>query len=346
MWRWRLIQIQILVSAGLLATNSLAFAVNTSTGPTSQEEAQFIWTEGKKAYSNSRFQEATQYLQRLLDRYPGDSHLGETTELLGISYFRLNQPQKAIPLLQATISVHGQDLGSQNVRLVLGKSYLSLKKFDEALLVIQEIQQAPKASTLSVDLISESTLIKGQALFAKNHLDRARLALLNLESDRTKINNPLLREQIGLFKLQLELEACRLISKSGGLSELQVKHQVEKRTECLIETLSRSKSLFSAKNSDIQKSASIEIENAFRNLKLACLNPPSPDGSHRKKRTRKELERYQAELAFLLKPLYKRAVAQAQDLLQTWKAGSPTEEGDLASSVVDALNRPDTSSDE
>ncbi len=46
---------------------SSSMAAPTSSGPTSDEEAEIIWTEGQKALEESRYQASVNYLQRSSD---------------------------------------------------------------------------------------------------------------------------------------------------------------------------------------------------------------------------------------------------------------------------------------
>src|SRR5690242_3498514 len=52
----------------------------SSTGPTSRQDADIVWKEGREAFDRGDFDTAAFQLQRLVDRYPGergylDAHL-------------------------------------------------------------------------------------------------------------------------------------------------------------------------------------------------------------------------------------------------------------------------------
>ncbi len=339
MWRWRLMPVLILIQANLNLLIPNTYASPTSAGPTSTEEAQIIWHEGKEAFLGSRFTEATQNLQRLMDRYPADPHRDEALEILGTAYYRLGDTQRSIPLLLAALDAQDSEIRGQQLRLLLGKTYLLAGKYDEALLAVNGIEKASPQLELPQNLRSEATLLKGQALFEKNHLDRAHLAILSLESELPQIHDTDLQNRIYSFRLQVGLMKCARISTAGPLTELQVKDQTERRANCLLDQVIAAKPLFFAKNAKTPDGLIKPLKLAFEGLQEIYRHPPTPPELKDRKRTHTELARYRAELGMLLEPIFKKTLSQAQELLQKWKTGAPVMETELLSTLLNALKK-------
>lgn len=351
MWLWRSIKICNRASApesiltgvllSLLGSSFLAqpsYAIPTSSGPTSADEARIIWQEGKQAYLESRYLDVAHYLQRLVDRYPGHSNGDEATELLGVAYYHLNQPARAIPLLLATIQSHSRELRGQRVRIILGKTYLLDRRADEALLTVREIEQFSANGSGSRDILFESTLLKGQSFFQKGDLDRAQLALKSLEQDSPQIQDPALLSQFYGFRFELGVDGCRKISKSGPLSELQVQQQLTSRSTCLLEKLEEIHPLFLIRDRETLKKTPARIITAFEELAQTYRHlPPPPPLAQKKKRTQKELQRYTEELELWIKPKIKSTLAQAQDLVLQWQSEAKGVARDSLNEVLNGL---------
>ena len=345
MWRWRSMPVLNLIGVSLSLLMADVQAAPTSAGPTSTQEAQTIWLEGKRAFDESRLSEAAQNLQRLVDRYPGDPHQNDAMEILGETYLQLNQATRAIPLLLAAVDTHPREGRGQKTRLILGEAYLVAKKYDEALLIVQEIEkvlnQANLNSTNPATLRSESVLLKGRTLLAKNHLERAQLSLLSLESELPRLEELDLRDRIYAFRLQLGLSQCTRITTPGPLTERQVQDQMERSATCLIEKIAAAKPLFLTKNPKIKVSLPELVGTAFKALRATYRQPAAPPELKNRKRTSKELSKYRSELSLLLKPIYQGTISQVRELLETWNGQTPSSDPNRFNPVLKVLEKLD-----
>ena len=319
MWRWHFMPILVCLVILAELKPTVGRAQSTSRGPTSPEEAQILWEQGSLASQEARAADVVISLQRLIDRYPADSHRKTALYQLGRAYLDLSRPQEAIPLLEAFILSSEDPQEKLEARLLLGKSYFKLEKHIETLLVVREIETQTQTLRPSEDFRLQTLLLKSRALFHNHHPQQARLELITLEKSQNSSTRQALIDQIDSFKLELKLYECAQMTTRETMSELQAKAQIHHRASCLLEAVLGSKNVLKASDPEIQTSVTHELKQGFDSLHLSCLHPPSPPPLKDRKRTPLEVQRYRAELIDLVQPLCKQTRAQAQELYLEWK---------------------------
>lgn len=325
MWRW-LLGLTILFDLAVGAFSALG--AEPSTGPTSTEEAHFLWKDGKSEFDNKLYRSASIKLERLIARYPGHREYLEAHCLLGRAFLELSEPEKALePLRYCSSSAQKKGEGKVRAQLWLGRAELAALNFHEALLVAREVEK--QSSRSSPDLLVQILILKAQAQLELDRLARARSALASAREETQKNpqgKSPILSStlsELALTELRLKTHDCARLPGPGFLNELQVRNQLDRRGSCLLEALALFKDVLRLGQVAHSDQASFEVNLAFQNYSKACHKPPDPPETHPVRRTRKQLSEYRAELKAVLEKECDLKYTQASDLLKNWETQLP-----------------------
>ena len=272
-------------------------AEESSWGPTSEKEAQVLWVEGQKSLENEKFQEAISYFRRLIDRYPAQEGYFQAHSLLGQAYLEMGQPEKAIPLLQFFISNQSDRVELAKARLILGHCYIHLKKYDEAYLLTNELNQQHKKQLLPLELRLESLIIQAHASFGLHQNLRTELALDAAEKKMIPGMSSRIKGLFNHLKLSLKIRMCEQFPSQKLLSDGQLQNQMERRGLCLQESLIILKKVIQSQHLQSIQGSFTELSSAFRNYRDSCLHPFQYLAKVAKnKRTPSEEKSYREEL--------------------------------------------------
>lgn len=305
--------------------NVMAQLPSSSIGPTSKEEAQVIWTNGKKAFQNEQWQEAVNYLTRYIDRYPAAPNFSEAHLLLGKALLFLARPKEAIKPIRYFISFNQNTIAAKRAQIDLCEAYLQMKKYHEALLTADEIiKKKLKTGLITPDLIAEALLYKAKALInlerdsnAQTSLTAAKKEIENIAPGSLTEQREYLLGQSLFVELWLKGKECGRLASKSGLSEDQVINQIERRGICLHE-----EALILAKALELPESTAqrMSLDSYLKDMQTfakACKSPPARTG----KLTQQQIQRYKKELSELLLPKCK---AKQTEVIELFKDHSET----------------------
>jgi tetratricopeptide (TPR) repeat protein len=344
MWLWLLTQTALQASALQLPNFIPAvFAQETSSGPTSDEEAGILWKEGEADFKNEDYAKAIPLLQRLVDRYPGQAGYLEAHRYLGRAYLFSHQAEKSVKPFEYYITATGDRGLALRTRIWLAEAFIELGKYHEALLSAQEVE---KAKDPGAELFAEAELLKARALLSLKEDLRAGKVYDSVREKTVIQSDPELKSQAELISLELKVRECGNLPQknTGKMNELEVRRLFSQRGLCLQEALIQTKSVLDpaeqARNSLTMFNAMKTILKSFAEYNLAVKKPPaSPDV---RKQTPAQNKQYKAELADILEQDRLKAYRDAGNTVSSWQQGS-----DKTSSIyknlseeLDKLSRP------
>jgi TolA-binding protein len=316
-WQWLLVPIILLCSP--------CYGISTSSGPTSDEEEGVLWEIGKTAFSESHYQDAINAFQRYLDRYPASAHYLQAQLALGKALIEQDENAKALPLLRSFVTHCRNHTDSAQGRLLLGRVYLNLKKFNEADLITLEINQLEKEKHLPPEILLESSLIQSEALLGLGHLDRAIEVLRQVEQQVAETSYSSIKGHAFGLEIKLKISDCARLPTQDPMNELQLRDQLDRRGTCLLESLLIYRKILQSNDPKSASLATSQIIRAFSQYANACSSklhsPHDPHSPQVMKRTQLELKHYNDELSTLLQQDCKQKYATALNILMSWKAG-------------------------
>jgi tetratricopeptide (TPR) repeat protein len=320
MWLW-------LSAALILFPSYNSMGAPTSLGPTSKGEAQLLLKEGRAALRDARYQDAENYLKRLVDRYPGDQGYLEAHNLLGTALVRADKPKEAVPLLKDYISATGANPESAKARLLLGHAFLDLNQYEEAHLIALEIEIMEAKTKLTSDIKLEALLIKSRALLGLKHEARAINALEAAEKELSEKNSAEVRGRAYVLHLQLKTLTCARFPSAGSLTEAQTKDQFERRGTCLLEAVLLFRKILESGDETSMENAVDQVSDSYHDYLHACGHPPASalflnkNKISNQKPSALQRKRYQSELTDVIVVDCRKKSNEAIDLLQSWRAG-------------------------
>jgi TolA-binding protein len=344
MWLWLLIQTALLQSADF--TIPQAIAADTSTGPTSPEEADVLWNDGKAAFDAGDYTKAITHLQRLVDRYPGSSGYLEAHRYLGRAYLFNDQAKESIPAFRYYISATASRDLSVRARIWLAEAYLATGNPQEAYLSSLEIEKSPIADPQT---FAEGELMKAQVLIALKKHDKAQTVLDSVKQKPILQTDPVLIGQAAHVELQLKIHNCEkpitpqegpqtklsgkaraarpASGRAGGMDELKVQDAYSRRAVCLQEALVLVRHVIDAagtgKDLMTLNEAQSEILGGFAQYNRSILTPPP--AVHASSQTAQQKKQYRAELVDRLQIDRQKTYDEANTSLMDWKKqASPT----------------------
>ncbi len=313
-----------------------SFAVPTSSGPTSDSEAEVLWKEGEEAIHTSRFQDAVNLLQRYVDRYPGKPHFFKAQLYLGKALVATHREKQAIPILSGFLATSQNSTDSAEARVELSRAYLNLRKYSESYLASKEAEQILEKTRSNPNLEVETLLVKSQALFGLNRKSQALQTLEAAEKKITSQTNLSIQGQTYQLQLNAKIQTCRPLNLHEVLDESQIRYHLNRRGGCLLESL-----LIFKKNletSDIQsvEIASNQLIKAFESYHQVCSHPPK---SHSANQSARIIAQYQKELSDILTRDCEKISVQAVDLLDSWKKNIPPSTQPYASDLSKNISK-------
>lgn len=305
-----------------------ALAAPTSLGPTSAEEAEILWKDGRSAFQKKKYQDAINLLQRLIDRYPGHPGYLESHKLMGEACIRNGDPERGLPYLRHYVEGTRNPTEIAQGGLALGEAYLALKKFTEAFLIAEGFEKGEGPYSLKKTLENQP-ILQGRTLLLKSRaligLDQDERALAAWDS-ASKVLKPLKSlkslksDETFEVRLILKTRSCDRFPSAGPLDEAQVKDQLLRRSTCLKEALLLYRDHITSTDSPSAKNASAIILDSFAGLVHACKEPPMPPRLTPKERTPEQLKRYREELSAALRADCRRALEESADLVLKFRS--------------------------
>ncbi len=281
MWRWPLVPLILLL---LPLKPNFLYSSSTSTGPTSDQEAEFLWKEGQNAIQELRFQDASLTLQRLIDRYPSKKGYLKAHLLLGKSFIRLGKAKEAVPLLQNFILSTPSKREAAYAQIELGHAYIELKKWNEAYLTTLEMNHLASQTELPSDFLLGSLLVKVQSLLGLHHPLRATQALESTEKQITDKNSAEVRGQASVLKLHLKILNCAQLPIPGPLDEAQIMDQLDRKGTCLQEALLLFQKTLQTGDLLSATTTASQLNENFDSYIHQCSHPPHPPETPQKKK--------------------------------------------------------------
>ena len=275
-----------------------ALAIDSSSGPRSAFEAQVLYREGSAAFGAKDYQQATNFLQRFVDRYPGNPGYLESHLLLGRSLLELGRSKDALAPLQYFIQGSKDFEKTARTRLILCETYLKLHDAHEAYLSALEIERLAGVTHLSREVTAEGLLYKIQALLDLKQEKRASITFS--AAKKLTVELPQLAEtqaHVAWLDQQLKLVPCNQLPSRGPLEEDQVRAQMDRKGICLNEATLIYRALLETGSNYWPERATKALAQSYENYAKFCAHPPLPPRNTKKKRTKEQLAQYQAELA-------------------------------------------------
>jgi tetratricopeptide (TPR) repeat protein len=326
MWLWLLTQTALQASALQLPNLIIpqALAQDTSSGPTSEEEAGILWKDGEAAFKSEDYPKAITLLQRLVDRYPGHEGYLEAHRYVGRAYLFNHQAEKSIAPFQYYITATGDRNLALRTRIWLAEAYIELGKFHEALLSAQEVEKTKDAAP---ELFAEAELIKARALLSLQENERAGRVYDAVREKTIIQSDSELKSQAELINLELKVRECKkLPSKTEKkLGELEVRRLFARRSLCLQEALVETKNVLDpaveAKNALTSINAFKTLLRGFSEYNVAVKNPPSSPEA--RKLNAAQNKQYKAELVDILEQDRVKAYLDANSTVASWQKTDP-----------------------
>lgn len=332
MWQWLLL---LALSLSPIFSHP-SLGAPTYVGPASDKEAVILWHEGQMSLGASRYQDAVNALQRYVDRYPGQAHYLKAHLLLGQAYLELGMTQKAIPLLESCVTASKVPLElGLHCRIELAKSYIRLKKFHEAILLItrQTAQQALSIESSLPWISHQLALLQVQALLGLDQEGNA-LKVWDSKLKRLPMNTPLqITSQASLLHLQLKIKECDHLPSTKPflvplhlpvpLNEAQVQNQLERKGTCLLETLLPFQKLLTERDLKTANQGADELSLTFQNYLQLCTSPPASLIQVSNEMSTVQRQKYLAELTDSLIERCRMKTEEALRQLTSWTSTLP-----------------------
>jgi tetratricopeptide (TPR) repeat protein len=313
MWLWLLIALLPINPLGVKTT----YAIETSNGPTSSQEADILWNDGQKAFDNGQYQDAINLLQRLVDRYPGHSGYLEAHRLLGRSLMMMGRYEEALDPLRAYVHATGTREEGLRTRLWVGEDYLKLSKPDEGYLAATEVEKSSKGKF--EDIYARSQFLKARALIGLNQDARARRVLDSVESSPAVASDSVLQGYAARTRIELKLRECAKFPARSTMDEGQARDQFNRRALCLQESLTQFKTAAESRETETADEASEKIFRGYESYSAAIQHPPEPSKLTPTDRTAQQKSAYLAELTARLDEDRKKALHETLKTLAEWK---------------------------
>ena len=337
MWRWPWMLVSLNLSVLSLTLVSVwhldAGAETTSLGSTSEQEADFLLENSKRAFQDNKYEEAITQLKRYVARYPGYREYTEAKLLLGRSLLGLKKYKEAIPYLKNYIAVAAVNQPEAiDVRLELGNAYLKTKQAHPAYLIALELEKLHVQQSPSRLQRSSGLLIKGQALLENHKLKPAQLVLNSMEKEAQGVMETNVTAQVQSLKLKIKLYECSRLLKQNNLTEPQVKDRYERHGLCLMEALNLYHSLFSSEDLMLIEDSTQSLTTALHHYRTWVNHPPIPSKIKSKPQIQKL--RYQSELRDMLLGERKKRLTEASSSLSSWRKSVRPEQAPYIQSLM------------
>ena len=331
MWLWLLTSIAIeraALAAGHESASATAAAgasgAPAELGAAPREEAEILWTEAQSLMGSSRESEAIPRLKRLIARHPASAHHLEAHRALGLAYLQTGAAAQAVAPLRHFIDGSRKTTEIVQGKVLLGRAYLALRRYPELLLLGAEIEKTTAGlKPAEPALLSEGLLLKTKAL---HHLKRDGEALLTLDSATRSAAEAVppapatLQGDLALTRLDIKLAECARLPSARKMAEEQVRSQMLRRGNCLLESLALHARVSTARDQASIDEADRAVVDAWLAYLKAAAHPPLPPPLRPVDRTGRELKKYFDELAQALTREARQKLGEASHLIED-KAG-------------------------
>ncbi|MGK5088647.1 hypothetical protein WDW86_13900 [Bdellovibrionota bacterium FG-2] len=297
-----------------------AFAGQPSVGSSSREEGELLWNAGKAAFDKKDFQGVVNQLDRFVARYPGFPYYLEAHLILGEALLKLNRSKQAIRPLKYFVSAVEKGEDALSSRLLLAQAYLNTEKYNEALLLTNEVEAlSNKGTPLSETLQLKMLVSRAQALMRLSQEAKAQGALASAKNLPSAAQN----SEYEWTALEFATRKCGFLAdtrKFKVMNEEVLLDQLERRGQCISEATVLYTQLFSRETRSELEIPTRLLRNSFNAYWRVCTSPPSPPAIAPKDRTPEELQRYKVELRDRLVQLCQGRGRQILDLLEKFRA--------------------------
>jgi tetratricopeptide (TPR) repeat protein len=311
-----------------------SFGAPALSAPADSSEATELWTEGQQDYQNGKFDSAVFELARLIEHYPSAPGFTEAHRLLGLSYLARHQAGKAIEPLQYYVQAAGKSPDGTRARAELAQAYLESHHFSEALEESRELLARADSEGQHSPLHAKARLIEAESWMGLNQDDKAAEALAISKKSLSSEADPLW-SWARLVELQLKTRFCGRFPPPGELDEAQVRDQLSRRGDCLLESQLIFRELLRLKPGEEKRSLEglDNLTSAYEAYHKACANPPRPPG----KRSALELKRYRTELVDVLVPMCAEKLQKAGSMMKGWDHGLPKDSAAIEKRLQDKV---------
>lgn len=294
-------------------------STSTSGAATSQERA-ILWNKGVNAFNSKDYETAATLLQRYVDRYPGQPNYLQAHEYLGRAWLRLNKPRRAIPILKYYIEGAGESDAAIEMKLHLAEAYFDSFRFEEALMTVVEILVRNEKKALPAAIYLRSILIKVWSQIELGQMERAIQSLASYQKESEHLQGMDDIKALGKrVEVELKLRQCEKSTDTSPKGEVEVKNLLEKRSQCLLESLILFNDGLSFQNRYWTEKMRLAIHRGFYSYFQSCQDPPPGLG----KKTEKQKAQYRKELIALLNKDCRVTKVKALELLDSWEPKAP-----------------------
>lgn len=284
-------------------------------------EADALWAIAQEEFEKDRFIHAAQSARAFLAKHPSHSHAIDAQWLLGKSELALGNFDAAASALKSFIAVHRWNPPAIRARLDLALAYESLSKWDELVLLGNEIQdhtQDPLWLRSALLYKAQGYLELGKLNRAVEARDRASKIVLSQASGTTTQLFPLAHQAKVSAKIKISQCGAGNSTRKKSLAPLdEGDYAAALRDQgiCFLENLKIFREGLIEGENSFADGLYKTLESQFSHFTQNCINPPNPSG----KRTREELSIYQKEnRPFFLKTCRTKA-EQAVEIMSGFK---------------------------
>jgi tetratricopeptide (TPR) repeat protein len=334
---WLLLWILHLPLSGLTHVSVAAEPISGASAEASTpSDAATLWRMGREHFGQGEYSSATFLFERLIQRHPAYSDSLDAQYLLGVSFLRLGEPEKAIGPFRHYVEAKGEARDGLRGRLTLIEAYLGAGRFQEAMLTTLDIRNRKDSPHVSPDLYYKALLFRAISLFRLNQFEPARAALKDFfsETPQTDQWSPD-RSRAYFTQLEMQLQECKKFPGKDPKREAETLSLLQKRAICLKENLLLFRKILNEIPSEWTQKARELLIFSFSEYRNVTLSPPPGTG----KRTPLQEKRYQAELVDFLYRDFQEQMHSVLAILGSWEENEDQ-------SQLDELRRLKTSLEE
>lgn len=292
----------------------------------SPEEGAILWKDGSSDAQAGLCADAVPKLTRFVDRYPGHEGYVRAHLLLGECLYRLGDFKEAIRRLQYFTSGSANENPAealelfQKGRVALGWAYLAADRGNEAYLTSLDIAKRVKKDEATSRIALQGLLIKARALVLLKQDAKAEKTVDSVIQRLSPDSDAELRGEAAWVRMKLVSRRCTQLPGKGGMDEAQARDQLRRRGSCMLEATVLAREALISGQEEWARKAELETRQASSGFRAACATPPPPA---KIKRSKTELQKYNAELADVLAKDCAKTLRGAVSLVEGWNKDVP-----------------------